>query len=299
VTGAHGFIVTNPDGQSNTNNALFDVQAAPPPPPTLVSAAPDEVTAGAAVSMTVTGTGLQTNAIIVLTPDNAGVSLLDDQVTGETAFTVTVDVGTNATFGAHGFILTNPDGQSATNDLLFEIVAPALPPPTLTAASPDQVSMGTEVLMALAGSGFQSNATVLVTPENLKVMVAGLTVLDDTNIVLTIAVSSNSVAGAHGFIVENPDGQSVTNANLFAILELPAIVSIEELPAIGFVITWTTAPDTTNQVMSVESLDGSWQDLPGGEVVAGPGETSLSYTDTTATVTTTQRFYRIRRRTPP
>lgn len=300
VLGAYGFIVTNPDTQSATNAALFTIEApAAPPPPTLDSAMPDQVAVGASVPMTVTGSGLHTNATLVLEPASAEVTLSDIVIVDATTATLTVAASSNATTGAYGLIATNPDGQSATNAALFNIIAAAAPPPTLAAVLPDLVTLGTTVPMIVSGTGFQSNATVVLTPENVEVALSDLTVAGDTNITLTAAVGSNSVTGAHGFIVTNPDGQSVTNASLFSIIALPAIVQVELVDGLGFLVTFTTAPNTTNQVESVEEMGGAWSDVAGGQLIAGPADTSLIFTDTTATVTTTQRFYRVRRTTTP
>jgi len=62
----------------------------------------------------------------------------------------------------------------------------------------------------------------------------------------------------------------------------------------GFVVSWQSVPGKTYKVLYSDSPGGPWQeDLPDSQVTAGTGETSLSYTDTTAG-STTKRFYRIR-----
>lgn len=62
----------------------------------------------------------------------------------------------------------------------------------------------------------------------------------------------------------------------------------------GFTVTWSSVPGKTYQVQYADSPGGSWQeDLPDSQITAGTGETSLSYTDTTAG-SATARFYRIK-----
>jgi len=298
ATGLHGFIVMNPDTQSATNAILFTIQPAPLPPPTLDTASPSQIAAGTNAAMTVYGSGFQAGATLVVSPSNAAVGLSNLVVLSTTNISFDVAVGTNSVTGAHGFIVTNTDGQSATNEVLFTILSPPVPPPSLGVALPDQVTVGTQIPMTLAGTGFQSNAVVIVTPDNVEIVLSDIAAAGDTNITFTIAVASNSVTGAHGFIVTNPDGQSVTNANLFSVLALPVIVDVQAAGEVGLIVTWTTAPNTTNQLMSAETMEDAWQDVPGALLVTGPADTSLVYTDATALVTT-QRFYRVRRTTPP
>jgi len=62
----------------------------------------------------------------------------------------------------------------------------------------------------------------------------------------------------------------------------------------GFVITWSTVPGKTYKVLYADSPGGPWQeDLPSSQVTAGPGETGMSYTDTTVGAAG-KRFYRVR-----
>jgi hypothetical protein len=60
----------------------------------------------------------------------------------------------------------------------------------------------------------------------------------------------------------------------------------------GFTITWVAVPGKSYQVMYSDSLSGGWTNLPNALVIAGSGQTSLSFTDTSAT-NGIQRFYKI------
>lgn len=61
----------------------------------------------------------------------------------------------------------------------------------------------------------------------------------------------------------------------------------------AFVITWSAVPEKIYQVQYLPALGGTWQvGLPASQLTAGTGQTSLSYTDASATSTGT-RFYRV------
>lgn len=60
----------------------------------------------------------------------------------------------------------------------------------------------------------------------------------------------------------------------------------------GSTITWVAVPGKSYDVMYCDSLGAGWTNLPNAQVTAGSGQTSLSYTDTTAS-NTVQRFYKI------
>jgi hypothetical protein len=60
----------------------------------------------------------------------------------------------------------------------------------------------------------------------------------------------------------------------------------------GCTITWASVPGKTYQVMYSDSPGGVWSNLPSAQVTAGSGQSSLSYTDNSAT-NSMQRFYKI------
>ena len=60
----------------------------------------------------------------------------------------------------------------------------------------------------------------------------------------------------------------------------------------GPTITWVSVPGKAYDVMYCDSLGAVWTNLPNAQVTAGSGQTSLSYTDNSAT-NTAQRFYKI------
>ena len=74
-------------------------------------------------------------------------------------------------------------------------------------------------------------------------------------------------------------------------LRVSALVKIN--PGGGFVVTWSAVAGKSYRVQYSDFPGGAWlANLPNSQITAATGQTSLSYTDTTAAATA-QRFYRI------
>jgi len=103
--------------------------------------------------------------------------------------------------------------------------------------------------------------------------------------------------GAEG----DPDGDGSTNLQELMAGTHPndagsvlRVESVVKNGTGGFEVTWQSVPGKTYQVLYASNLGGPWQEnLPASEVAAGVGETTKSYTDTTAG-SMTKRFYRVR-----
>jgi hypothetical protein len=70
------------------------------------------------------------------------------------------------------------------------------------------------------------------------------------------------------------------------------IQSAQSSSSSGCTITWPSVPGVSYQVMYCNSLGAGWTNLPNAQITAGSGQSSLSYTDTSAT-NSLQRFYEI------
>jgi subtilisin family serine protease len=97
------------------------------------------------------------------------------------------------------------------------------------------------------------------------------------------------------------DGDGMTNLQEFfagtnpsdpqSVFRISSIVG--EMNGTGFVVTWTAVSGMSYRVSYSASLAGPWlSDLPNSQITAQSGQTSLSYTDTTAGVASA-RFYRV------
>ena len=273
--GAHGFILTNADGQTATNATLFTLRAQPP---ALLSAAPAAAVAGNTTAMSLVGSNFQTGATVALEPANAGVTLDNVVVAGEASITFDAIIASNATTGAHGFVVTNPDGQAVTNAALFEILPP---PPTLLSAEPTNVVAGTSVPVSLFGDWFVTGASVVMVPGNAGVGITGVTVLNSTNITLTMSVATNATLGVHGFVVTNPTGQAATNATLLVIdpappAPPPALTSASPAQAVAGVTTALNVSGSDFQAGATLVLEPANAGVTlANVVVAGPSNITL------------------------
>jgi hypothetical protein len=103
----------------------------------------------------------------------------------------------------------------------------------------------------------------------------------DSNEFLAVPVSSIRDSNADG-VLDNLDpniGFVVQNA--------------QPTGGSGMTITWVAVPGKSYQVMYSDSFPAAWTNLANALVTAGGGQTSLSFTDTSAT-NGVQRFYTIR-----
>ena len=85
---------------------------------------------------------------------------------------------------------------------------------------------------------------------------------------------------------------------LFASKSLPTLTGAMDILTKDFVLSWGCATGETYTVLYSTSPTGPWlDDLPGGQLTAGPSQTVLTYTNINDG-TLTNRFYRVRWNTP-
>ena len=96
--------------------------------PTISSVAPSAGTAGASLTVTVTGTSFQPGAS---TSFGAGVTVSSTTVVSSTQLSVAIAIGSTAALGPRDVTVTNPDGQAGIRAGGFTV---AMPPPTLSLA---------------------------------------------------------------------------------------------------------------------------------------------------------------------
>src|SRR5207245_1587631 len=108
--------------------------------------------------------------------------------------------------------VTNTDAQNGACSACFTYVTPA-PPPTVSSVAPNS-GLGTGgTAVTIAGSGFQSGATVSFGGAALTA-----TTVNATSITGTTSVHA---AGAVSVVVTNPDLQSVTCTNCYTYTAAP------------------------------------------------------------------------------
>ena len=95
---------------------------------------------------------------------------------------------------------------------------PQYPVPTITSINPSYAPRGTNVSATITGSDFLSGATVKLTKTGqTDINATGVTVVSSTKITCTLPLPSNAQVGAWNVVVTNPDSQSATLSDGFAI----------------------------------------------------------------------------------
>lgn len=188
ASGPTAITVTNPDGGSATANALYTYNAAP----AISSVTPASGPVSGGTTLTITGTGFQTGASVLV------------DATAATRVVVVDSTTIVATTPAHaaglvGVRVTNPDGGTALRAGAFTYAVVSTP--DITSASPQSGTAGTVV--TLNGSGFVNGATVTMCAET---SVGGFVNASE----VTFVVPAACPPGAQNITLTNPDGGADT-----------------------------------------------------------------------------------------
>jgi hypothetical protein len=157
-----------------------------------------------------------------------------------------------------------------TNGLLT--VLPVGTPPTISSVLPEAGPTNGGTIVTIAGTGFENGAGVTFG----SLAAASVTVESSTNLT---AVTPASLSGTVSVIVNNPDGNSVTNANAFAFGIAPDITM---QPTNLTLIPGQTAQFQV-QATGDPTLAYQWQyngiNLPGNSRITGTNTPTLTITD--------------------
>lgn len=279
LIGNWNVVVTNPDGQSSMLQNGFTVTASSAPPPTVTSITPGTGTPGSTIPVTsITGSNFQSGATVTLRrvgyPD-IQVTYVDVPSSSQIAGTLTIPPGTMP--GAYDVIVTNPDGQSGVLPGGFVVTSPS--PPTVTSITPDQGTQGSTVQVTnLAGTNFDSGATVIIRQGSTTILMTGLTVASPNQITGTLELPSDAPLGAYDVIVTNLDGQSGTLTGGFTI-NPPTVPA----PTISGITPNTGVQGTTVQVTN---LAGTNFQTGATVTLTKPGSTDIVMTGLTVVSST-------------
>jgi mono/diheme cytochrome c family protein len=166
------------------------------PAPTLTSISPISGPAGGATSVTLTGTGFQSDATVAL--DGVNCSAL--VVVSPTEITCVTGAHAAATVAV---TITNPDNQSATESGAYTYTAAAPPSPTVASVNPTSGSGSGGTSITITGTNFVAGATVSVGGSNCTTV----NVVGSTSITCTTAIH---LGGSAAIVVTVPGGQSGT-----------------------------------------------------------------------------------------
>ena len=125
--------------------------------PSIISLSPAKGGQGGTIDVHVVGTNFVATPTVALS--GSGVSVTNVQFVDSSHLTVTVQIGSFASGDYRNITVTNPDTRHATLNSAFLVI----PGPHVTSITPNSASNGGSVSVTnLAGSGFQSNAVVLL-----------------------------------------------------------------------------------------------------------------------------------------
>jgi MYXO-CTERM domain-containing protein len=163
---------------------------------TVTAAMPNQTQPGAALQVTITGTGFSPST----TADIGGTALTNVVIWSDKQLSGDFDPGSLA-IGEYDIKVANADGAMATLAKGFRVGNPA---PTMLSIAPSAIQVGTTPVILIAGTGFITGATVTV----------GGTAASDATVLSSGAVQFTAPAGlALGKLdvtVTNPDTQAAT-----------------------------------------------------------------------------------------
>jgi hypothetical protein len=252
---------------SDTSHTLTVV-----PPPTVTSVSPVGGPLGGGNTVTINGTGFQSGATVTFG------TVAATNVTFVTALKLTATAPANPA-GAVNVVVTNPDTQTGTltNGYLYAAA------PTVTSVSPVGGPTAGGTAVTIAGTGFQSGATVTFGT------VAATNVTFVTALKLTATAPANP-AGAVNVVVTNPDTQTgtLTNGYTYCALSIVPTSNLNVLADDGtagtvFSIAVTATADAACAWSAAATSSGGpnlpWLNIQSG---AGPttGDGTVTYTVT-------------------
>ncbi|MHC4601155.1 MAG: IPT/TIG domain-containing protein, partial [Planctomycetota bacterium] len=223
-TGQVALVVRNPDGQEASTTVTYLGG------PSVTSVSPYGGPLGGGTTVTITGTGFQTGAIVLIDSVPAtGVT-----VASPTSITCTTPATASAVQLLAEILVQNPD--SLTGNLLAAGAAVAedrgflySPAPTVTSINPVNGPQAGSTSVTITGTGFhrtianggEADADATVTIGGAAA--TNVTVVNDTSITCD---TPPHAAGDVDVVVTNPDAQAGTGVNLFHYNEFPDITSV-------------------------------------------------------------------------
>lgn len=229
--GSRTIVVTNPDGQTGEGFNLIDILDRAP----IVTSISTASVSGTSVAqgqtmaaMSVFGSYFKNGATVSIsgadvTPNN--VTFINGGVSSE--LQLDLDVGVAAAIGFRDVTVTNPDTQTDTLLGALEVTAP---PPVVTSLDITSGRRKETLNVTINGTDFQAGASVSFGAG------VGVTAVDDTGaptqLVATIAIAGNAVAGSRNVTVTNPDNANDTLMAAFDVLRaVPSVTGAN--PAMG------------------------------------------------------------------
>ncbi len=290
--------VTNPDGKNGTLANGFTVTSNAP---TITGSTPATGAQAATIVITrLAGTNFQPGTTVTYWQGATIIPLQNINVVSSTNITGTLSVPAGAPVGAYNITVTNPDGKSVTRTTAgtFTVTSNA---PTVTSITPNTYVRGwTVTITNLAGTRFQTGATVkLVNATAGPDIIATSVVVNPANTSITCSFDlTGAPAARRNVTIINPDGKSVTLANGFTVTSTaPTISSITpNTAARGTTVSITNLAGANFQPGATVELRNATTVISTGASVniAAPNQLTCQFTIPSGGVRTGTNAYYIR-----
>ncbi|MDI9634062.1 MAG: PKD domain-containing protein [Methanolinea sp.] len=272
-TGLYNVTVTNEDGKSATLANGFRVRY---PVPVVTSIQPASGKNNEVIGITnLSGSGFMQGVNVTLRrTGHADIPTINGAIVESPRKILCFFDLNGAHVGQWDVVVVNPDGQNGTLPAGFTIYYPDAP--AVTGITPGTGPNTGLVYANVTGSGFQENATIVLTRG--PVVVPG-TVLSTAGTTLGVRFNLTGVpAGTYDLTVTNEDGQGSTKANAFTVTNPPPTVSAVD-PESGL-----NDGHVTIDVYGTGFLPGAYVSLWRGAVSFGDNGTVFNSTHLRLTV---------------
>ncbi len=178
--------------------------------PTLTSITPSGGAQGATVAVTLSGTGFNGGGCkdlgTTVSASGTGVTVSNENTASDTSLTATFNIATDAATGPRDIKVTTGGGTSSA--VTFTVTSRAIPPPTLTSATPSTIGRGTTATVTLTGTNFDTAGNTTVTAEGGGLSISQVAVANATSLTAVLAVGPDASLGSHNLRVTTPGGAS-------------------------------------------------------------------------------------------
>ncbi len=241
--------VTNSTGATSSVTHPITVSTSPPTPSGI---SPGQGTQGSTVPINVFGTGFASGAAIKLkrsgSTDIAASSVV---FVSSTKLTGMVSIPAGAAVGSWDVVITNPDSQIGTLSNGFAVTTTS--GPGVSAITPDNSVRTTPVTVIVAGSNFNTGATLMLKRAGSSDIVATGVNVVSSNMITGNFNLATATYGQWDVVVTNTDGQPGTLTNGFRVnAPIPTFTGIS--PAGGLVAGGTPVTLTGTNLSEVSSV---------------------------------------------
>jgi PKD repeat protein len=262
--------VTNATGSTSSVTHPITVSTNPPIPSGI---SPAQGSQGSSVPISVFGTGFVSGATIKLKRSGStDITVSSVAFVSSTKLTGMVSIPAGAAVGSWDVVVTNPDSQIGTITNGFAVTTTS--GPVVSSLTPDNSLPSTLVAVTVAGSNFNTGATLMLKRAGYPDIVAPSAVVVSSNMVTGNFNLATAPYGSWDVVVTNTDGQSGTLTNGFKVnIPVPAITSIS--PPNG-----PTGGSTPVTITGTDLIGATGVTFGG---IAATGVTVISGTSITAT----------------